>query len=132
MSALGSFLKENLGVTFYAGGAAEYTRGAGLANTTGVYIDTNGSFGVFTSGTETQGANVGAGLTAGYQFGLQKSFQGTGYDAYNVSTPILGVGVTVNSSTQTFAGAAVSTAGKFGLSTGPTKKCIYGNSGAGC
>ena len=51
------------------------------------------NIGAFTSATETTGYNSGWSGTGGYQFGLEKTFQGPGYISYNASVPLVGGGV---------------------------------------
>jgi hypothetical protein len=131
LSDLASFLRENVGMTFYIGGTGEYTRGQGVSSTGGVYFDTRGNFGGLSSATETTGFASGWSGTVGYQLGLESAFRGLGYISYNATTPWGGAGVLTTDSGM-FAGMSVSTAGRAGVSEGPTRTCIWGRAQSGC
>ena len=134
LSPLLQFLHDNLGVTFYAGVSAEYTRGQGVGTLWGVFIDTSGTFGVFSSATETTGYNSGWSSAVGYQYGLTSAFKGTGYNNYSVSADVIS-GTIATTSAGDFAGAALGPGAKGGGSAGPSNTCVWvvhGNVGSGC
>ena len=78
------------------------------------------------------GFQAGAGgLTVGHQFGLATSFHRSGYNNYNLSTPVVAAGVTTTTD-GTFAGSFISMEGKLGFSAGPSRTCIWGTPKSGC
>jgi RHS repeat-associated protein len=127
---LAGWLHDNLGVTLYIGYTGEVTAGAGVANTGGGYFDTKWNVGAFDSSTESSGFNVGRGYTVGFQFGLENSFRGTGYTAWNFSSEAFGLTLTTQDSVGPV-GLAWNSPGRLGFSTGPTRTCVLGTT-TGC
>jgi hypothetical protein len=130
---LSDFLKENLGVTFFAGATGETTIGMGASAMGGGYLDTKGSIGLFISSSDTTGFNIGRGYNVGFQFGTAgNTFVGSGYYSYNASTPIGGASLLLDMNTGMFSGLSLNPPGKLGLSGGPTRTCILGQPRTGC
>ncbi len=71
--ALDAFMKDYVGVTFYAvpGTGGEMTIGQGNALSAGGFFDTRGTIGLFATSSDTQGANISVlpSWSIGFQYG---------------------------------------------------------------